>query len=177
MRTFQFSKALALAALFLAVMPGVADAGERTVGAGIHYWKSFDDVLDDLSIDDDGASFIGSYQIRPEGLFSFEFNLEFFPDGFGGADSSAFSPQAMVLIGHGLYAGAGVGFTISGDFDSSFSDPFYIARVGFEFSVLPRVSVDTFATYKADAFNELRDADGDAITFGALARFRIGRRN
>ncbi len=175
-RSFKLVMVFALLGLAMA-LPGALQAGERTVGGGIHYWKSFDNILGLNDIEDDGYSLMASYQIRPEGLFSFEFDLEYFDNGFGGASNSALSPQALVLFGHGLYGGVGIGVTIANDLSDNISDPFYIARGGYEFSVLPHLSIDLHASYRSDAFSDLSDIDSDAITLGAMARFRLGQRN
>ena len=170
---------LKIVGCFLAVAlitPGVSQAGEKTIGAGVHYWEALDSLssLDDIT--DDGYSLMAAFQIRPEGFFSFEFDLEYFDNGFGGANSSALSPQALVLIGHGLYGGVGIGVTIADDLSDNISDPFYIARGGFEFSVLPHLSVDVHASYRGDSFSELEDFDSDTLTLGVMARFRLGQR-
>lgn len=153
-----------------------AEAAEKRLGFGVHYWRTVDD-LDDEGVDDiedDGVSYLGSYQVLPGGLLSFELDLEYFEEGFGGSTDSVFSPQAFVLIGHGLYAGVGVGVSYSSGFEDDFSDPFYLARVGFNMELLPKLFLDINANYQANAFNELDEADTDAITLGALLRFGIG---
>ena len=61
--------------------------------------------VDDVDIDENGASFLGSVQWVPDGLFKFEGNLEYFSKGFGGGDSEAWAPQAFALLGGGLYGG------------------------------------------------------------------------
>lgn len=153
-----------------------AQAAEKRLGFGVHYWRTVDDIDDDGvdDIDDDGVSYLGSYQILPGGLLSFELDVEYFEEGFGGSPDSVFSPQAFLLVGHGLYAGVGVGVGYSDGFEDDFSDPFYMARLGFNIELLPKLFLDVNANYQANAFDELDEADTDAITLGALLRFGIG---
>lgn len=168
---------VALLVLCGVVAAAPAEAAERRLGFGVHYWQTLDDIDDegfDEEIDEDGVSFLGSYQIVPGGLFSFEFDVEYFDAGFGGSPDSVISPQAFLLIGHGLYAGVGVGVGYSDGFEDDFSDPFYMARAGFNIELLPSLFLDINANYQANAFNELDEADTDAITLGALLRFGIG---
>ncbi|MGH9380683.1 MAG: hypothetical protein ACRD2Z_08740 [Thermoanaerobaculia bacterium] len=153
-----------------------AQAAEKRLGFGVHYWRTVDDIDDEGlgDIEDDGVSYLGSYQILPGGLLSFEFDLEYFEAGFGGSEDAVFSPQAFLLVGHGLYAGVGVGVGYSDGFEDDVSDPFYIARVGFNMELLPKLFLDINANYQANAFSELDQADTDAITLGALLRFGLG---
>ena len=161
----------ALAALAVLV-PVPAFAADHRIGVGIHYWQTVDDLADEgfEGLDDSGTSGILSYQYMPEGIFSFELDLEYFADGFGGSTESAFSPQAYLLVGHGLYAGVGVGNVVS---DGESSDPFYAAKVGVDFAIVPRVSVDINANYRFNDWSLIDEVDTDTITFGALLRLRI----
>ncbi|MES1244153.1 MAG: hypothetical protein ABUT39_21290 [Acidobacteriota bacterium] len=162
--------------IFLAVLAALislpAFAADHRIGVGIHHWQTVDDLADEGfdNLDDSGNSAIVSYQYMPEGIFSFELDLEYFADGFGGSTESAISPQAYLLIGHGLYAGVGVGNVVS---DGESSDPFYAAKVGFDISIIPRVSVDVNANYRFDDWGLIDEADTDTVTFGALLRLRI----
>lgn len=169
---------LALAALVSATA-GTLEAGEHSLGFGARYWKTLDD-LDDFEefedISENGYSLVGSYRFQPRGLLSLQFDLERYDDGFGGADDDAWAPQALVLFGHGLYVGAGAGVLFADVLGESTSDTFYLARGGFEFPVLPHLSVDIYANYITDAYDQLTDFDSDAITLGASARFTLGSR-
>jgi len=164
-----------LAALTL-LLPAAAGAAEHRVGGGIHYWRTLDDVVDEgVNLKDDGTAYVASWQILPAGLFRFELGLEYFPEDFGGVDAGAvYSPQAYLLVGHGLYIGAGVGTLYSDDFQDTFSDPFYAARAGFEMSLIPRLHLDVNVNYRANAFSELQNADVDTLTLGAQVRIGIG---
>lgn len=165
-------KILLLTLALLPAMSASAFAADHRIGLGVHHWQTVDDLADEgfEGLDDSGTSGIVSYQFMPEGIFSFELDLEYFADGFGGSTETAYSPQAYLLIGHGLYAGVGVGNVIS---DGETSDPFYAAKVGFDFAIIPRVSVDVNANYRFDDWQLIDEADTDTITFGALLRLRI----
>ena len=111
-----------------------------------------------------------TYQYAPEGWFRFELDLEYYEAGFGGSTDAAVSPLAFLLLELGLYAGVGVGVTVSDGLDDNVSDPFYAARLGYDFAPLPNVHIDLNANYRADAFSALEDADTDALTLGASLR-------
>ena len=147
-------------------------AADHRIGLGVHHWQTVDDLADEgfEGLDDSGTSGIFSYQYMPEGIFTLELDLEYFADGFGGSTEAAFSPQAFLLVGHGFYAGAGVG-TIYSDGESS--DPFYAARVGLDFTLIPRLSVDVNANYRFDDWSLIDEVDTDTVTLGALLRFRL----
>lgn len=177
----RYSRLLALAFVVLCCWAFIAApvaAAEKRLGFGARYFRTIDDLDDEGfdDIEDDGYSLVGSLQIAPRGLFSFLFDLEYFEDGYGGASADTLSPQALVVIGHGLYAGVGVGVNYSDDLPDELSDPFYIARAGFQMELVPRIFLDINANYHANAFEALDEADTDAVTLGALVRFGIGRR-
>ena len=164
-------------ASFLAGLIGVQSPAmaEVRVGGGVHYWTALGDIeVDDVDIDENGSSFLGSIQWVPDGLFKFEANLEYFSEGFGGGDSEAWAPQAFVLFGGGLYGGLGIGITYNDELEGdNFSDPFYAARVGLDIEVLPSIHVDLNANYIFDAFSDIDGADEDSITLGAIARIAL----
>lgn len=155
----------------LAAAAPVFAAGHR-IGAGVHHWQTVDDLADEgfEGVDDEGSSGILSYQYMPEGIFSLEVDLEYFADGFGGSTEEAISPQVFLLVGHGLYAGAGVGVTYS---DEDTSDPFYAARLGFDITVLPRLSIDVHGNYRFDDWDLIDEVETDTVTLGAIVRLRI----
>ncbi len=154
--------------------PMAAAQAESRIGAGIHYWTALDDLDDEgVDINEQGASFIASYQYVPAGLFKFEADLEYFTDGFGGGQAGSIAPQAFVLLGSTIYAGLGIGVLYNDDLEDEWSDPFYTARAGLDFEVLPRLHLDLNARYQFEAFNELEDVDGDAITLGLIARIAL----
>ena len=73
------------------------------------------------------------------------------------------------MIGGTLYAGAGIGIYYS---DGNWADePFYMLRAGLDFPILPFLYLDINANYRAGAFDELDEAESDAITLGVSARF------
>jgi hypothetical protein len=158
--------------LLAGLVAGPAFAADHRIGAGVHHWQTVDDLADEgfEGIDDKGSSGILSYQYMPEGIFSLEVDLEYFSDGFGGSTKEALSPQVFLLVGHGLYAGVGVGTTYS---DSDTSDAFYAARLGFDIAIIPRVSIDVHGNYRFDDWDLIGDASTDTVTLGAIVRLRI----
>lgn len=165
-----------LAGIALAAAP--AAAGEHRLGFGYHYFETLDEIdsgsIDD--IDDNGNSVVFSYQYLPGGMVRFEVDVEYYADGYGGSLEKAYAPQAYVLLGRFIYAGAGVGVTQSDGFPSGdeWSDPWYAAKAGVDLLLLPKIHLDINANYRVDSFSELEDYgdyETDSITFGASLRF------
>ncbi|KAB2961338.1 MAG: porin family protein [Thermoanaerobaculia bacterium] len=174
MSRFLRTASLALLTVSLTAVPALA--GEHRIGFGYHYFETLDDIeIDDLgAIEDSGNSIVVSYQYLPGGLLRFEADIEYWEDGFGGVTGEeAYAPQIYLLAGRGFYGGVGVGMTQSDGFFSGddWSDPWYAARVGVDLLLLPRIHLDINANYRADAFNDLDQAESDAITLGASVRF------
>ena len=164
---------LLFALVFVDASP--ASAGDHYLGLGAHFWKTVDDLTGDGfdGIEDDGLAWVVSYQYDPESLLKFELDLEYYDGGFAGSPDSAVTPIGFVMVGSKLYGALGVGLTYSGGLQDDVSDPFYAARVGYVLSLLPGIRVDLNANYRAGAFNDLDQADTDAITVGAILRFKL----
>lgn len=159
--------------LFLAVLcfAGVAAVrAESRLGVGLNYWVSLDDFeVDD--IDDSGFSYLLSFQNRGD-LLGFELNLEFAPSRFG---EDAWAPQAYLIVGKALYAGAGVGIMYT---DSSFADdPFFALKAGFDLEILSNLFLDLSANYRfrdrAQFDNSSSNIDTDTVFLGAALRIRL----
>ena len=174
MKRLAYLTALAFCFMVFLWTPTPADAEVR-VGAGVHYWTALGDIeVDDVDIDESGSSFLASVQWVPGGLISFEGNLEYFTEGFGGGNSEALAPQAFVLVGGGLYGGLGIGVTYNDELEGNdISDPFYKARVGLDFEILPTIHLDINANYIFNAFSDIDGASEDSITLGAIARIAL----
>lgn len=168
-------KALLIMAVLIAGVGAVrVEAAEHSLGFGAHYWRTVDDLADSgFTIEDDGLAYLVSYQYQPEGLFSFEVDVEYFDQGFGGSDTETISPQGYLVIGHGWYAAIGAGVVYSSGLEDEVSDPFYAAKIGLQMALIPRVHLDVNANYRFDAWGELGDANTDTITLGAVVRFRL----
>jgi hypothetical protein len=159
-----------IALLALVVFPSArADAAEHRLGIGEMYWRSLDD-LSSAGIEDDGLAPYLTYQYVPEGIFKVELDLEYYSKGFGGSDAAAYSPIVFLLAEFGIYGGLGVGVTVSDGLSDNVSDPFYAARVGWDFALIPRVHLDLSANYRAGSFEELEEYDQNSVTFAAAAR-------
>jgi hypothetical protein len=161
-----------LVAMILLSLTVPAAAAEHSFGVGIHYWRAVDEITDS-SFDRSGAAGMLSYQYIPARLVKIEGDLEYFPKGFGGADDTAWSPQVYLLVGNRLYAGVGAGVIYSKSFSGELSDVFYAARIGTDFTVLPRTHLDINANYRFKDWNQIKDASTDTITLGAVLRIRF----
>ena len=110
-----------------------------------------------------------SYQYLA-GFIRFEAAAEYFNKGFQGSLDWAVSPQVYVLAGRGIYGGLGVGVTYSDFAKGSWSDPYYIAKAGVDFLLLPKIHLDINADYRFLKWEDVDNYDSDTITFGATVR-------
>ena len=179
MRSGKTILAVALFALcWLGGAAAMAGAAEHRFGVGGNYWRALDDLdASDLEVDEDGIAPYVTYQFVPAGLVRFELDVEYYEAGFGGSTDAAYAPVAFVLVEFGIYGGVGVGVTVSDGLSDNVSDPFYAARLGWDFQVLPRLHVDLNANYRANTFSGLEDYDSDTITLGAAVRVALGSRD
>jgi len=158
-------------ALGLVLITADLQAGEHRIGGGANYWVAVDD-LDEEGVDDDnGFSYFVSYQHWWD-FVAVEVDMELMPDRFG---ETAYAPEAYILVGSTIYAGAGIGLIRSdGDFAD---DPFYAFRAGLNLEMLPSVFVDISANYRFNDSAQLEgddtDIDTDTIFLGAAIRFAL----
>jgi hypothetical protein len=173
MRKTMLLAVVAFGLAWLAAVPA-ARAGTHRLGVGANYWKTVSnlDSSDVTDINEDGLSWLASYQYVPAGLVKLEIDLEYYPSL--AVDGKTFwSPEAFVLVGGTLYAGAGIGTYYSdGTFNKS---PFFMLRAGFEFAILPFLSLDINANYRFDDLSSFStsDLDTDTIRLGAAVRFAL----
>ncbi len=158
------------AGLSTAAAAGGADVRPHRLGVGAVYWRAIDDV-DVHNVDQDGVSWVGSYQYRP-GWVGVEAAVEAFGEGFGGASDTVLAPQAYLIVGKGLYAAAGIGtYYTDGEFSNR---PFYGLRAGLDAEILPFLRIDVNANYRFDDWENLsdssRDIGTDTVTLGAALR-------
>ena len=161
-----------IALLAILMFPVVARAAEHRLGIGGLYWRSLDDIAE-AGFDEDGTAPFFTYQYVPEGIFRLELDVEYHEDGLGGSQFEYdydVSPVAFVLVEFGIYVGVGVGVTMANFPHSDVSDPFYAARLGWDFQLIPRLHFDINANYRADTFKELENYNPDTITLGAAVR-------
>jgi len=145
-------------------------AGEHRIGGGANYWVALDD-LDDEDVDEDGFSYLLSYQ-HWWNFLGLEVDMELLPDRFG---ETAFAPEAYLLFGSTIYAGAGIGIQ---NLDGEFADePFFALRAGLNLELLPSTYVDISANYRfndsAQLENSRTDIDTDTVFLGAAVRFAL----
>lgn len=156
-----------LVLMFMGGMVVQAQAEESRIGGGATYWVAVEDV-DVSNVDESGMTFFASYQYWT-GLIGLEVDLEFLPDKYG---EKAYAPQAFLLFGHTLYAGAGIGIEYrDGDFAK---DPFFALRGGVNLEILPDVYWDIYGLYRfndsAEMDNEETDIDTDTVFLGSALR-------
>ena len=154
----------------LVMVSGKVWAGEHRIGGGANYWVAVDDIDND-DIDDDGFSYLASYQYWMDFL-GVELDMEILPDRFG---ETAYAPEAYLLLGGTIYGGVGIGLVRS---DGSFADdPFYAIRAGLNLELLPSVFVDISANYRfndsAQFEGDDTDIDTDTVFLGAALRFAL----
>jgi hypothetical protein len=173
MRKTMLGAVVAFALAWLAAVPG-AQAGTHKLGVGANYWKTISnlDSTDITNINEDGLSWLASYQYVPAGIFKLELDVEYYPSL--AVDGNTFwSPEAFVLIGGTLYGGVGIGTYYSdGIFNKT---PFYMLRAGLDFAILPFLSLDINANYRFDDWSSFStdDLDTDTIRLGAAVRFAL----
>ena len=179
MRKVLVTAAVALALCCLAPAPvALAAEGEgvgrrvnvHRLGFGANYWKTIDDI--DEEFDNDGFSYIVSYQYAPVPFFKVEADVEFFPDLVDSADP-VFAPELFVTVGRLIYAGAGIGVYYS---DGDWADePFYMLRAGLDFPIAPRLFLDINVNYRFNDWGSLAwsDLDTDTVRLGAAFRFTL----
>lgn len=166
---------LSLALLAMLLTSGSpAAAVEHRLGLGVHAWKPASELLDDLSVDDErDLAGVLSYQLVLLRPLKLEVDLEYFPNGFGGSGEEAWAPQVLVVLGDRLYVAAGTGWVYSRELEGDVSDTIYIARLGLDQPLLPRLRLDVSADQRAGDLDGLTEADEDTITFAAVLRFRL----
>ncbi len=162
-------KKILVGLVLLGLVLGTVNAqGAHRLGVGVNYWTALDSIKVD-DVDDDGFSYLVTYQYRP-GLLGLQLDFEFLPDRFG---KDAYAPAAYVVLGGFIYAAAGIGM-IHQDGDWA-DDPFYALKAGLDLQLLPRVYLDISASYRFDSRMNLGDAvddiDTDTLFLGLAVRF------
>ena len=162
---------MTIIAVGLLVIAGNSWAGEHRFGLGANYWVSLDDI-DVEDADDDGFSYLASYQYWWMEYLGVELDMEILPDRFG---ESASAPEIYILLGKTIYAGAGMGLVRT---DGSFADdPFYAFRAGLNFEFFSTMYLDISANYRFNDSVQLEgentDIDTDTVFLGAALRFAL----
>jgi hypothetical protein len=158
--------------LVLAAAP--AGAIEHRLGIGAHLWRTADELWDHpMDGDDSDLAGLLSYQLVLLRPLKLQLDVEFFPNGFGHAGEEAWSPQGLIVVGDRWYAAVGAGWIFSQNIEGHISDVLYIARLGADFPVLPRLRLDLFFDQIAPDVSGLADADEDTVTFAAVLRVRL----
>ncbi len=165
--------ALALAAWVACGIEARAEGGPHRIGAGVNYWVALDDV--DEAFDDNGLGYVLSYQYKKD-LVGLGIDAELLPDRFG---EDTYAPQAYVIVGNAIYAGAGIGWLYhDGEGEGEFSDdPFYSFRAGIDLALLGPLHLDIYGQYRFEATEQLSDSqsdlDTDTVYLGAAVRMAL----
>ena len=142
-------------------------------GGGIHYWKSLEDIIIE-GVDEEGLALLLSYQYQMVKFFTVEAMLEFLSDGYAGSDDAVLAPQIYLLVGRGIYAGAGIGLHFS---DGKAADsPFFGLRAGLDVEIVPTIFLDLNVNYRSETwgFGKIHeDIQLNTMTFGAILRFEF----
>lgn len=146
-------------------------AGGMRIGGGVHYVRTLGEIKDTPEVDENAFNLMGAIQFCGATI-SVEGDVEWIPD-YLGSEESLLMPQAYLLLGNRIYAGAGIGI---GYFDGEwFDDPFYALRAGIDIP-LGTLHLDINANYRfmsSDVFDDVDESDLNSITFGAIAKFEF----
>lgn len=159
-------------ALFLAPFLASPSHADFQLGAGANYWTSVGSINEN-DFDEDGLSYYLSLQIPMSDWVRIEAQFEHFDEGFGGSPDDVYAPQAFVILGGTIYAGAGIGgYYVDNDF---LDDPFYVLRAGLNIELLPNVYLDVNANYRFENWDQVNNdnVNEDTITLGAAARIAL----
>jgi hypothetical protein len=164
-----------VAFLFTGASAGADSDGRHRLGGGAHYWRTIDEIdAVGFDVDEDAIGWMISYQYVPS-LLKLELDLELLPEDFAGIKDTTLAPQALLLIGAGLYGGLGIGTFVT---DGKFADdPYFIVRAGIELELLPSIYLDINANYHFTDFDSIsqldENVDTDTVTLGAMLRFAL----
>lgn len=173
MKRFLVPTMLACAVLAL---PSAGAAAETLhyLGIGVRYWQTVDDISL-VDVDEEGISYIITYQMRPARLLKVEADIEVLPDNYAGSPDQVYAPQGFILLGTGIYAGVGAGFYLAGG--KIEEDPFLALRAGLNAELFPSIFIDLNANYRFDEWNDLNesneDIDTDTVTLGLAVRLEF----
>jgi hypothetical protein len=172
------------AVLGLAVLSTVVtsvQAIEHRLGGGVEFWTLTKNVAIH-SVADSGPAWIVSYQLQALPLVSLEADVKFYDKYFGQNggenDKEVLAPQLGLVVGKGIYGGAGVGILYSTEFADN---PFYFVRAGVAFPIAPRLSIDLNLNYQFmdwDPVFQYSDGkyhaiDADVVSAAAVMRFKF----
>jgi hypothetical protein len=159
-------------ALFLATAP--AAAIESRIGLGVHLWTPAGELLaDPFAGDVNELTGLVSYQLVLFRPLKLQLDLEYFPNGFGGTGIVLVFPQGLIVVGEHFYVAGGAGWFYSTRIQGKTSDVTYLARVGTDLPVRPRLHLDIFAEQRAPEASGLADLDEDKVSFAAVLRLRL----
>ena len=143
-------------------------------GIGVRYRQPLEGSESEM-LSRDGASWSLGYQFAWHHLFRADAALEIIPWNFAGEKPIILAPQASVLVGAGLYAGAGMGVFLSAN--GVVDRPFLTFRAGFEPEFQPALFLDLAVDYRTITWTEevpfSTSAPLDNLAFSATLRYEF----
>ncbi|MBW7908062.1 MAG: hypothetical protein H3C50_03965 [Kiritimatiellae bacterium] len=163
-------KKTALAVCLLMGLALTSVRAESTLGLGLRGFRAVDSLPHQFQ-----RSGLGGYvnwRSQWTDLVSGQLELALYEDGFAGTTEEALAPQAFLLLGRGLYAGAGVGVLFAdGDFADS---PFLTLRAGYQVALAEWISLDLNVSYEFGEWKGVNvfdpSVESDTVAIGAGVR-------
>ena len=156
--------------------PAAATEPRHRIGLGVHYWRTLEDIAFSEA-DENGIAWVITYQHKLAAMLRVELDLELLPDAYAAADG-LWAPEALIILGSGVYAGLGVGTYVSSGHWGE--DPFFMLRVGFDAEVLPMLYLDINANYRFEEWDDITEVDEEIDharrrTAAGVLRLRLRR--
>lgn len=164
-------KLLFVVSVLLGLTVAAAHA-ESSLGLGVRAFRTVDDVPHRFQKTGLGATL--SLRTQFNDLVAGQIELDHYTDGYAGAPKDVLAPQAFLLVGGELYAGAGVGILYSSE---DFADkPFFVLRIGYLAPISDRLALDLSASYEFSEWKRINEFDPtvSSDTFVLSAAFRLG---
>ncbi len=162
-----------LVGLLVAAQGVRAESNDR-IGVGVNYWRTLDNI-DISNFDENGISWLATYQHKLADLIKVEADLEMYSSGFLGIDKTVYAPEAYLVVGSTIYGAIGAGIFYA---DSDFADdPFYALRAGLDLEIIPQFYLDLNVNYRfvgtTNLNDEHRNIDTDTMTLGTALRMEF----
>ena len=142
------------------------------IGGGATYWYSIDEAKD-KSFDRDGLAYYVSSEIFLANYLAIALEVEKMPEDFVFLEEDMYLPAAYLILGDGIYVGAGVGgYYYDGEFEG---DPWFALRGGFKIPFFSNALVlDVNVNYRTEKWDDIKNADdkigSETLMVGAALR-------
>jgi hypothetical protein len=169
--------AVTVCAIFFAASTASNAESNHRLGVGVNYWTAVEDIdIQNVDVDENGLSWLLTYQYNAGSILKLEADVELFKKGFAGSTENVYAPQAFILLGSSIYGGLGIGTYYS---DGEWADsPFFALRAGLDLELLPMLRLDINANYRFNKWKNLvdvitEDISTDTVTLGAALRLQF----